>query len=140
MVLSYHDYKKKYGQEIDKGIKNLVDTLNKNGNLTMASCEGGEGHTTTYPWVAIHPSKRINKLREQIKGFNQTDNMKWELKKEARWNPNSHSHPTIEMYYLRPLSNKMDDTDRKEKIQELAKYLYSRQLQKHRANKRLVKV
>jgi len=45
---------------LDPLIKPYVELLNKNGIDTFSSCQGGQGHTSSYAWI----SGRIRRLSE----------------------------------------------------------------------------
>lgn len=42
--------------EVDEEIKPLVRALREDGFVTVASCQGGNGHTKNLPWVSIQPN------------------------------------------------------------------------------------
>lgn len=43
-----------YDFPLDKGIKNSVQILNRNGAETFGSCQGGSGHAYPKPTVRFH--------------------------------------------------------------------------------------
>jgi len=68
-MINNSSYLEKIYQDVDTGIRPIVELLNEAGYETFMSCQGGEGHSSLRPVVGIFVHGDYFEFREKFVEF-----------------------------------------------------------------------